>query len=137
MCNFFTKLDVSCFHNFFLNRSHFHNFKSSSCIIYETNPLFCTYNLQQTTCRYLKKCELVENGSLIRHTLYNAQPKVIATKYYIYLSWQVTVRYAWAINLPHTIYATWKPAYLILPIWRGRCIILISYAVCVLSIFSQ
>ena len=32
-------------------------FKLSLCIIYETNPLFCTYNLQQTA-KYLKKCAL-------------------------------------------------------------------------------
>ena len=33
-------------------------FKVSSCILYEKNPFFHTYNLQQTACRYLKKCVL-------------------------------------------------------------------------------
>ena len=33
-------------------------FKVSSCILYEKNPFFHTYNLQQTACRYLKKCAL-------------------------------------------------------------------------------
>ena len=33
-------------------------FKVSSCILYEKNPFFCTYNLQQIACRYLKKCAL-------------------------------------------------------------------------------
>ena len=46
MCNFFTKLDVSCFHYFFSNHSHFHN------------PFLYTYNLQQTACRYFKKCAI-------------------------------------------------------------------------------
>ena len=31
-------------------------FEVSSCILYEKNPFFHTYNLQQTACRYLKKC---------------------------------------------------------------------------------
>ena len=30
----------------------------SSCIIYEKNPFFRTYNLQQIACRYSKKCAL-------------------------------------------------------------------------------
>ena len=33
-------------------------FKLSSCILYDKNPFFHTYNLQQTACRYLKKCAL-------------------------------------------------------------------------------
>ena len=48
-------------------------FKVSSCILYEKNPFFYTYNLQQIACRYFLKMrpwELVEKGSLNRNTRY-------------------------------------------------------------------
>ena len=34
MCNFFTKLGVSCFHYFFSNRSHFYTFLRYDCKIF-------------------------------------------------------------------------------------------------------
>ena len=47
------------FTTFFSNRSHFHNVFFYLHVSYmKKNSFFCTYNLQQNTCRYLQRCAL-------------------------------------------------------------------------------
>ena len=73
MCNFFTKLDVSCFHYYFSNRSHFHNFL---CIFMHhiwKKSLFPYLQFATNRMSIFKKMrpwELVEKGSLNRNTRY-------------------------------------------------------------------
>ena len=70
MCNFSTKLDVSCFHYYFSNRLHFHSFVCIFMYHIWKKSHFPIATKLYSILKEMHPWELVEHRSIKRNTLY-------------------------------------------------------------------